>query len=63
MRATIEIDGGILKSAMKALSVKSEKEATEAGLKLVLERAAKQNMTKMKGKVKLWPGYKRGLNG
>jgi len=63
MQTTIEIDCELLKSAMKVLRVKSKKEVIEAGLKLILEQAAKQNITNMKGNVEFWSEYWEELYG
>ena len=59
----IEIDDTLMKDAMKALGVKTKKEAVEIGLKLAKERAARQDLQKMRGKVEFWPGYKKELYG
>ena len=48
---------------MEALGVKTKKEAVEIGLKLAKERAARQDLRKMRGKVEFWPGYKKELYG
>lgn len=65
LRTNIEIDDTLMKDAMKALGVKTKKEAVEVeiGLKLAKERAARQNLQKMRGKVEFWPGYKKELYG
>ncbi len=63
MRTNIEIDDTLMKDAMKALGVKTKKEAVEIGLKLAKERAARQDLQKMRGKVEFWPGYKKELYG
>ena len=54
MRTNIEIDDTLMKDAMQALGVKTKKEAVEIGLKLAKERAARQDLQKMRGKVEFW---------
>ncbi len=63
MRTNIEIDDKLMKEAMRALGVKTKKEAVEIGLKLAKERAARQDLQKMRGTVDFWPGYKKELYG
>ena len=63
MRTNIEIDDALMKEAMQALGVRTKKEAVEIGLKLAKERAARQDMQKMRGQVDFWPGYKKEIYG
>jgi Arc/MetJ family transcription regulator len=57
METHVDIDDKLIKDAMKALGVKTEKEAIEAGLKLVNERAARERVRNRRGKVELFEGY------
>lgn len=63
MRTNIDIDEELIREVMEALGVKTKKEAVEIGLKLAKERAARQDIRKMRGQVDFWPGYKKELYG
>ncbi len=54
MRTNIEIDEKLISKAMKALNVKTKKEAVEAALRIVTEREARDNIRKLKGKVEMF---------
>ncbi|MGB3852451.1 MAG: hypothetical protein WA958_21080 [Tunicatimonas sp.] len=41
----------------EAVKAKPKKEAIENDLKLAKERAVRQDLMKMRGKVDFWPGY------
>ena len=60
MRINIDIDNDLICDAMKILNVKTKKEAVELALRKVQEEAARQDIRKMRGKVKLWPEYGQG---
>ena len=51
LRTNIEIDDDLIKEVINALGVKTKKETMEIGLKLAKERAACQDLQKMRGKV------------
>jgi Arc/MetJ family transcription regulator len=54
MRTNIEIDDKLMKGAMKALKAKTKKETVEHGLKLIMERAAREDVRKLRGKVEMY---------
>lgn len=54
MRTNIEIDEKLISKAMKALKVKTKKEAVETALRMVTEREARDNMRKLRGKVEMF---------
>jgi len=54
MRTNIEIDDKLMKGAMKALKPKTKKETVEHGLKLIMQRAARENVRQLRGKVEMY---------
>ena len=54
MRTNIEIDDKLMKGAMKALNAKTKKETVEHGLKLIIQRAAREDVRKLRGKVEMY---------
>lgn len=54
MRTNIEIDEKLVSNAMKALKVKTKKEAVETALRMVTEREARDNIRKLRGKVEIF---------
>jgi len=54
MRTNIEIDDKLMKGAMKALNAKTKKETVEHGLRLIMERAAREDVRKLRGKVEIY---------
>ena len=54
MRTNIEIDEHLIAKAMKALNVKTKKEAVETALRIVMEREARENIRKLRGKVEMF---------
>ena len=55
MRTNIDIDDELVKEAMKILNVRTKKEAVELGLRMVRERAARDSMRSLRGKVEMFP--------
>lgn len=55
MRTNIDIDDDLMAAALKAGPYKTKKEAVEAGLQLLKQRAAYQEVLKWRGKLK-WDG-------
>lgn len=54
MRTNIKIDDKLITQATKALNVKTKKEAVEAELRMINERAGRENMRTLRGKVELF---------
>ena len=54
MRTNIEIDEHLIAKAMKVLNVKTKKEAVETALRIVMEREARENIRKLRGKVEMF---------
>ena len=54
MRTNIDIDEKLIGRAMKALNVKTKKEAVETALRIVTEREARENIRKLRGKVEMF---------
>lgn len=55
MRTNIDIDETLMKKAMKASKAKTKKETVEKALQALIEKEARQDMRKMRGKVE-WEG-------
>ncbi len=55
MRTNIDIDDKLVKEAMKILRVRTKKEAVEIGLRMIRERAARDSMRSLQGKVEMFP--------
>lgn len=55
MRTNIDIDDKLIKEAMEILQVKTKKEAVEVSLRMVKERAARDSMLHLRGKVEMFP--------
>ncbi|HLF35998.1 MAG TPA: type II toxin-antitoxin system VapB family antitoxin [Cyclobacteriaceae bacterium] len=54
MRTNIEIDDKLMEAAMKALNARTKKETVEHGLKMIVRRAARDNVRKLRGKVEMY---------
>ena len=53
-RTNIDIDDKLMKGAMKALNVKTKKEAVEQSLRLVMQGVAREDVRKLRGKVQMY---------
>jgi Arc/MetJ family transcription regulator len=55
MRTNIEIDDKLMKDALKATGVKTNREAVELGLKTLVQLRAQEKVRQLKGKI-TWEG-------
>ena len=55
MRTNIVIDDELMKEVLEVTGFKTKREAVEEGLKLLLKRSARQEILKLRGKIK-WEG-------
>jgi Arc/MetJ family transcription regulator len=55
MRTNIEIDDKLMKDALKATGVKTQREVVELGLRTLVQLRAQEEVRRLKGKI-TWEG-------